>query len=879
MKTKHVNPSPPSAAEWMLKKILPDGVWNTPLGDFEEYYRALAAQKGILTANLWYWKQILRLFPGKIWNIFIWSWIMIKNYLKIILRTFKRNKGYTFINITGLSIGLAGCILILLFVHSELSYDRFHEKADRIYRVALKARMGTDSFEVANTPSVLADTLVKDLPEVIDATRLFRVRQTYIKYEENIYKEEHFLFADPDVFEVFDIPLLAGDAKTALKQPHSVVISAAAAEKYFATTQAVGKVLIGENNQSYQVTAVAEDLPGNSHFSFDFLASSLDHEPSRDPDWITNIAHTYVVLQQHIPPKQLDEKLETISRKYIGVAIQKDMGISYDDYLKTGNYFGFFSQPLLDIHLHSDLGNELGANGNYTTVVVFSIIAVLILVVACINFINLATARAAKRANEVGIRKVVGSFRRQLITQFLTESVFLSGISMALALGLVLLLYQMLNNLLDINVSLAVFQTIPAAAGLLAAVVVIGILAGMYPSFLLSSFRPVAVLKGKVRSGIKGRRFRNVLVVFQFFASVFLFIGTIVIFNQLRYMKNKNLGFNKEHIVIVDNVDKLGSHQAAFKNELEKNADIRNASYSVGLPQMRLNAQPYRKEGDEARNTFILVRLHVDIDFFDTYGLEMADGRSFSGEIGSDSEALVINQSAAAALEFSEPLGKRLLDMNNEESPPKAIIGIVKNFHIMPLNESIRPTVLTLMKELKGDYLSVRIRPGTAGKVLGFLKEKWAEAVPSQPLEFTFFDERFNHHYREETRMGKLSTAFAVLAVFIACLGLFGLALFMSEERTKEIGVRKTLGASVPGVVFLLARDFAKWVLFANILAWPAAYFAMHKWLQNFAYRMGLSIWIFLVSGGISLAIALFTVSYQAVKSALANPVESLRYE
>ncbi len=808
-----------------------------------------------------------------------WRLNMFKNDMKMALRTIKKNKGYTFINMTGLAVGIASCLLILLFVQHELSYDRFHEKAERIVRVGMKADIGTNSFEVADGPSPLAEALRNDLPEVVDSTRLFRIRQTFIQYEDKQFKEEDFIYADPNVFDVFTLSLIAGDPETALAQPGSILITPAVAEKYFGSLDVLGKVLHGEDDRSFKVTGIIRELPDNSHFHFDLMASSLGYPPSKAPDWFSNGTFTYLVLDESATVAQLQEKLPALSKQYIEPTIKEGFGMSFDKFLETGNFFGFIAQPLLDLHLHSTADNDWETTGSYNTVVIFAAIAIVILIVACINFTNLATARASKRANEVGIRKVVGSQRRQLVQQFLTESLFLSLVAFAIALVLVRIALPAFNKIMDKEISMAVLGTWYALPLMVAFALAVGILAGVYPAFMLAAFRPVAVLKGKMQSSVRERRFRNALIVFQFFTTVVLFIGTIVIFNQLHFMRNKDLGFDKEHIVVIQNAHMIGDQQEAFKAELRKNPDILGAAYSATGPFMSLTAQIYRKEGQDIQANYTLVNIEVDHDYMDTYRLEMKEGRFFSRENSTDTSAIILNEAAVRALGIEVPvIGKRLLWLT-DEGISFTIIGTVRDFHMQSLHEAIRPMVMTLNRPVPMRLLSLRISPGETEKTLGFVEDQWKAFSPPQPVDYVFLDERFDRGYRSEIQAGNVFSAFAGLAILIACLGLFGLASFMAEQKTKEIGVRKVLGASVPGIVMLLSKEYVKWLVVANLLAWPLAYYAMHNWLQNFAFRTGLTVWPFLIAGGMALLVALLTVSFQSIKAALAHPIKSLRYE
>lgn len=879
MNSKHRSFAPPKPAEWILAHILKDEVWHTPLGDFEEVYRSVMEERGILRAVLWYWGQILSLIPEKSMNTVYWRFQMFKNDLRMAIRTIKKNKGYTFINMTGLAVGIASCLLILLFVQHELSYDRFHEHADRIVRVGMKVNFGTNSFTIADGPAPLAAALREDLPEVIDATRIFRIRQTYLKYEDKQFKEEDFFYADPNIFDVFTLPLISGDPRTVLTQPESVVITPKAAEKYFGTLDVLGKVLKGENDRSFKVSGIMKPLPDNSHFKFDFLASAVGYPQSKQLDWIDNGVFTYLLLDQNASVAQLEAKLPGLTKKYVEPTIQEGFGMSFDKFLETGNFFGYFPQRLLDIHLHSKVDNDLRTSGNYSTVVIFTAIALVILLVACINFTNLATARASKRANEVGVRKVVGSQKRQLVQQFLTESLLLSVVAFGIALVLVRITLPSFNRIMDKEISMLFLGTWYIPLLLVGFAAFIGVLAGVYPAFMLASFRPVAVLKGKMQSGGRQRRFRNALVVFQFFATVTLFIGTIVIYNQLHFMRHKDMGFDQEQIVIIQNAQSLGDQQGAFKTSLRQNPDILAAAYSDTGPFMSLAAQVYRKEGQDIQTNYTLVNIQVDYDYMETYRFQMKEGRFFSKENTTDASAVILNEAAVKAMGMKEPiLGQQLLLLSGE-GESFTVIGIVKDFHVQSLHEAIRPMVMTLDQDSPIRLLSIRLGSDQVDKTMGFIEEQWKAFDSPQPIDYTFLDERFDRAYKSEIQTGNVFSAFAGLAIFIACLGLFGLASFMAEQKTKEIGVRKIMGASVPGIVLLLSKEYMKWLVVANLIAWPLAYYAMHKWLENFAFRATLTIWPFLLAGATALIIALITVSYQSLKAALSHPIKCLRYE
>jgi len=807
---------------------------------------------------------------------------MFRNYLLVALRNIRKHRGYSIINILGLSIGIASCLLILLFVGNELSYDRFHDKAEQIYRVGLTFHVGTNQFDAALGPSPLAAALVRDFPEVESAARIFarqsRGGDVFVRYEDKRFQEKRFLWADQSLFDILTIPFLKGNPDDALEQPNSVVLTVETAEKYFGTEDPVGKMLALEDGSLYMVTGVTEKWPENSHFHFDFLASFSSLPKSKDPDYYDTAVFTFILLQKGALIEQLEAKLPEFSGKYMAPIIEKIMAVSYKEFLESGNFIGFMVQPLLDIHLHSDWGNELEPQGSFTTVIIFSAIAFLILVVACINFINLTTARSTQRANEVGVRKVVGSTHRQLIRQFLAESTFLSLMAVLLALILVEIFLPVFNSLVGRKFSSAYFISGAFLLVLFLGALIIGVAAGSYPAFLMASFKPVAVLKGNIQSGIKGRRFRDILVIVQFCASIILLFGTTVIYTQLHYIRNKELGFAKDHVVVVQRAEKLGAQQETFKNRLMQNPDILSVTFSDSLPQMLLEAKVFQKEGEGSNENNTLIAITADYGFLETYELELLEGRFFEKDRSSDAAAIVLNETAVKALDIQNPLEKRLVLVGLKRRPMD-IIGVVRDFHMESLHVKIGPLAVILAGERPGVLLSVRVLPGNIQKTMGYLETQWNQFTNSQPFEYVFFDDQFDLLYKSEIQAGKVITAFAILAIFVACLGLLGLASFTTGQRTKEIGIRKVLGSSVSGIIFLLNKDFIKRVLIANLIAWPLSYYAMNKWLQNFAYRIRIDLWMFLASAVVALVIALVTVSYQSVKAALGNPVDSLRYE
>ncbi len=813
---------------------------------------------------------------------------MFKNYLKIAARNLLKHKAFSLINVLGLAIGMACCILILLYVQHELSYDLHHKNADRIYRVAGDIKFGGNHFQLAVGPAPMAEALVRDFPEVESAARFRGYGSFLIKKEgEQNFKEERVIFADNAIFDIFTISLLAGDAQAALTAPNTVIISQSTAKKYFGEANPVGQSLLFDNTAVYKITGVFADMPDNSHFHFDFIAALISMDESRNSLWISNNFRTYLLLKAGGQPAALEAKFPEMIRKYAGPQVQEFMGASFEAMLQQGNQMRFYLQPLRDIHLHSDLNVEFEANGNIKYVYIFSAIAFFILLIACINFMNLATARSANRAKEVGIRKVVGSYRRQLVGQFLAESIFLSVIALMLALVVVELILPAFNNLAEKNLQTFYFGNWPLLAMLIGITLLVGVVAGSYPAFVLSSFKPVSVLKGAKSAGARSSRLRSALVVFQFAASVILIVGTLIIKNQLHYIQNKNLGFNKEQVIVLHDAYALGEKLDAFKNEVMRNPSTISATVSGYLPVSSNRSDTgFWPEGQRAGDNPVSMQIwNVDYGYVETMDMEIVAGRNFSETFGADSSAVILNERAAKMFGFGDPLGQKIYTwaftpgqgIDRDRTIPYTVIGVVEDFHFASLKSNIGSLGLRLGRSRS--LISFRFKVQEVAALIAFLENKWKEFAPDQPFAYSFLDERFSNMYRAEQKVGDVFSVFAGLAIFTACLGLFGLASFMAEQRTKEVGIRKVLGATAVNVTALLSKDFVKLVLVANLIAWPVAWYAMNRWLQDFAYRINISWWIFALAGGLALLIALLTVSTQAIKAALANPVEALRYE
>ena len=813
--------------------------------------------------------------------------LMLKNNLKIALRTLRRQPGYTFINVTGLAIGILCCVFTTLYVLDELRYDRFHEDADEMYRITLDLSFGDQETRSALSAVPVAPTMVRDLPAVEQATRLWRDtsgRMT-VRYQDQAFLEDRVLFADSNVFDVFSFPLLRGNPATALQNPYTIVITERMVRKYFGTDDPMGKTLrIREPSDrdifEYEVTGVVQNPPAHSHIQFDFLAAFTTQRGSRSENWLNVGVYTYLTLRDGADAAAVEPDLSALVARYAGPQIQENLGSSLTTFTAEGNRYSYHLQPLTRIHLYSRLDDELTPNGDIRYVYLFGAVALFVLLLACINFINLATARAVGRAREVGVRKALGSGRGQLIQQFLTESTLLSFLALVLALILYEAFLPVLNAIAHKNLGDSLPNPLLAGTILVGFTLMVGLLAGSYPAFALSAFRPARVLKtGSLQHG-KRSTLRNGLVVFQFAITIVLIAGTAVITNQMRYIQQKKLGFDAEQVIVLEGAEVMGRQIEAFKEALLKQPGIVNATNSELVPGRPFAADLFRLEGASDDALVSLQYTYTGFDFVETLGLDLVAGRSLSREYTTDSLAVLLNKSAVARLGLNDPVGKRLVWPNESTY---TIVGVVEDFHTASFRQEIGPVVLLGPDPRNTNrpnlLVSARIETDDISRTLAAAEATWKTFAPTQPFRYAFLDQDFAALYRAEHITGRIFSGFALLAVLIACFGLFGLAAFTATQRTKEIGIRKVLGATVPGIVLLLSREFLKLVGIAFVIAVPVAYFLMRQWLDNFAYRVDIGVGVFLFTGGLALLIALATVSYQAIKAALADPVQSLRYE
>jgi len=869
------NNKPPAVAKMVLKLMLNHSHPETMIGDFEESFNEIARNRGLLRAKIWYWFQIVLTFLPFMKNSIYWGVTMFASYCKLTFRAINKHRIYSFINIAGLAIGIACCILIVLYIQFEFSFDKYHDKADRIFLLKRHGYFGGKENTSSSNNALAAGFIKKDFPEVEDTVRIGFMPNPAVLCEEKKFYESRVLYADDSFFEFFTYPMTKGDPKSALQAPFSVVITEEIAEKYFGKKNPMGKSLRINNQDNFTVTGVIKNVPRNSHLLFDMLCSfqTLYSKYPRGHaflnDFTSNRYWTYILLQKGIDPGTLESKFPDFIKKYGGTKL-KIFGISME----------YFLMPLTDIHLHTPLSGGKTGIGTILYIYIFALIAGIVLIIACINFVNLTTARSAKRAQEVGMRKVLGAQKSELVRQFLFESFFYSVISLLLALGLAEFALPTMSSIAGYELAIDLTHMLWLFPALLGIAVFVGLIAGSYPAFFLAAFQPGRVLKGGTKTGAGNSFFRNVLVVMQFSISVVLIIGTIIITRQLDYMKNKNPGFDKEQVVVLPFRDEeLRKSLATIKNELQVHSDIVNVSVSSDIPGQYPQYNQKLPEGFSMSQSQLMYDLVVDEDFIPTLGMEIVAGRNFSREFGADQKAsAIINETAAKEFGWENPLGKKIGDYRGI----RTVIGVVRDYHQIPITQEIKPLYIRFDPgDVYNPYrmLSIRIAPGSVSRAMKYIEKTWNTIYPIHPFDYFFLDESFNDQFKETERIRELISYFAGLAIFIACLGLFGLTSFVAEQRTKEIGIRKVLGASTSGIVFMISKELAKMIVLANAIAWPVAYFVMRNWLQTFPYRENISVLIFIFSGIIVLFIGLATISFQSIKAGLTDPVDSLKYE
>lgn len=810
------------------------------------------------------------------------SQIMFKNYFKVAWRTILKNKGLFSINIIGLSLGIATCLAITLFVVDEWSYDRFNKKADQMARVILKAKLGDEMIRESSVPAPVAAALVSEFPEVLDATR---ISNTYglqkVTYKKNTVRKGKMVFVDPNFFKLFTLPLLKGNSNTALDQPNTVVLTTTQAEAYFGNEDPLNKSIKIEGRGLYTVTGIIDEVPTNSHFHFDIFASMKSNPDAKSQNWMQGSYTSYLLFAEGTDLAQFESKLPAVVKKYMGSQLEKGLGMTYEKFLEIGNDLGLYVQPLTDIHLYSDFTGtgDFEAGGDINTVYIFTAVALFMLLIACINFMNLSTAGASKRVKEIGMRKVLGSKKGQLVRQFLIESFIATSMAMAIGFLILVVVLPYFNQLsgksLEINNLLAP-EILAALFGL---TIVISFLAGGYPAFFMSAFRPIQALKNRVTSG-GSKSIRSGLVVFQFVISVSLIIGTLVVGQQMTYIQNKDVGYEREQLIVVRDAYLLGNDVLGFKDELLGNPSIQNVTNSSFVPagptdnNMQMISHPQNTELKRRTNFYF-----IDENYISTMGMEIIAGKNFSTELGLKTNNVIINETAIKTFGLEgNPIGQELLRSTDLEGGREKlnIVGIVKDFHARSLHEPIEPLMMmSSSNEITG--LIIKSKTSNITDLIADMKSKWESFESGETFDYAFLDELYNETYIKEWNMNSILKIFALLTIFVACLGLFGLVTFTAEQRFKEIGIRKVLGSSVPEIVGLLTKDFLKLVLISMVVAFPLGYYYMNKWLEEFAYRIEIRWWVYALAGCIAMFIAFLTISYKSIKAANANPIKSLQ--
>ncbi len=808
---------------------------------------------------------------------------MFFNYLNTAIRNIIKHKGYSLINITGLAVGIASAVLILLYVQDELSYDRFHEKSDQIYRVGLHGTIAGNEMKVGITSAPMAQTLVDEFPEVLNTTRLFTFGGSpVVKYNESSFVIEKYYYADSTFFDVFTVKFINGDPGTALNRSNTMILTRETAEKIFGTEDPVGKtLLVGNDQDAFEVTGVVEKFPGNSHFNFDILTSIITMPGANSPVWVSNNFVTYIVLQEGFDYHDLEAKFPGLVETYVGPQLEQFTNASLEEFLEAGNKWGYFLQKLTDLHF-SDLEFEIEPGGDMKNVYIFSVIAFFLIVIASINFMNLATAKSANRALEVGIRKVAGSSRKGLILQFLTESVVLTFISLVLAIVLAAFFIPSFNNIASKTLALNLLSDPLLLFGIVILGIIVALLSGSYPAAYLSAFKPVKVLKGSLRSGTKGSTLRSILVVFQFSITIFLIISTIVVYRQMSFVQNKDLGFIKENLMIIQRAYALQDQRGTFIQELERNTGIESVTLTSFFPGSIMGNTAYKPEGSTADAIRAINLTYVDDKYQEVLDLKIKEGRWFSRDRADDSSTVILNEAAVKAFGLEDPVNNKILRVGGNEDNtdlPLQIIGVVKDFHYQSLHQTIKPLVIEYNRNRFGQLIGLNIHPENYQESISFVREQWDVFVKDQPLDYSFLEDELASKYADDRKTGTIFTIFSILAIFVSCLGLFGLASYTAEQRTKEIGIRKVMGASVSIILHLLSKELIILISISTLISWPAAYFFMKNWLQNFAFKINPGLLTFFIASLLALIIAMITISYRTYKASTANPAESLRHE
>ena len=804
---------------------------------------------------------------------------MLKNYLKIALRSIWKDKFFSFLNISGLAIGIACCLLIVTYVRYELSFDKHFKNSANIYRVVIEGSFNGREFTGSQSPSPTGTTFKNQIPGVDQRLRLRNTGNWIVKYEDKVFNEDKVVFSDETFFDVFQVNLLKGNPQEALSRKNHLVMSEEVAKKYFGDDDPIGKTVKLDNADDWVVSGVFQEIPDNSHFHFEVILSFITRENEyNDQAWLSQNYDTYLVLGENANLESVQKQMNEIAIEKMGAEFQQYLDMSFEEFEAAGNRFHYFLQPIADIHLRSDNYGGFEPEGDITYVYIFTAIAAFILVIACINFMNLSTARSANRAKEVGLRKVMGSVRGQLIFQFISESVLLTFIGGMIGLAIAIVVLPFFNEFANRQMTIDFLSQLPYV---LCGSFLVGFLAGLYPAFFLSAFAPVKVLKGNLSMGMKSGVLRKALVSFQFFISILLIIGTFSIMNQLQFIQSKKLGFEKNQVLLVHNTYLLDQNTEAYRNQILNNSNVENGSFTWFLPTYSNrsstvffpNAVIDQEKGQVSQNW------RVDENYADVFGMKLKDGRFFNKDIPSDSMAMVINEKAAEIYGIEDLENAIIGDFSDDGSSLDRykVIGIIEDFHFESLKTEIGPLVMRLGNE-RG-YLALKLNSSNYQQVIDEAKLAWNELALDQPFEYSFLDDRFGNMYESESKLGEIFSIFAGLAIVIACLGLFGLAAFTAQQKTKEVGIRKVLGASIGQLIYLMSKEVTILIIFSFMIASAVGWYSVDQWMQSFAYRPPISVSVFILAGASALIIALITMSYQSIKVATGNPTKALRSE
>ncbi|MDA1028113.1 MAG: ABC transporter permease [Bacteroidetes bacterium] len=885
-------PRPPRLAAWFLDKFVDSSVAYAVLGDFEEIFRHKATSKGLLVAKIWYWFEVAKSFPPFLVDLCYWSFVMLKSQFSISFRSGRKHAGFSIMTMLGLSVGIASCLLIGAFVRDELSFDRHYDNANQIFRVGVETPGPEGSISSAATPRPLAELLGDQFPEIHTVARLSKERAesvTVVSGTES-HTEIGFVFADSNIFDVFSIPLQQGIPGKVLSAPFSVVITPSTAEKYFGLEDPIGQTLTvrlrGDGDLfSYQVTGVTADLPSQSHFHFDFLASYQQHpfatadDGTERADWSDSDVYTYVQLNENVISETLESKIVGVVGDQLRLQVERNQPGST---LGDGDSPKLFLQALTDIHLRSDLANEFEQNGDIRTVVFFVLVALLILFLACVNYVNLTTARASTRTKEIGIRKVLGSYRRQLVQFFLTESWIQVSIATILALGMFWMILPWFNSFSGKDIQLTAQSVLEISPYLAVITVIVGIMAGVYPALVLSSFQPAKALKGgKNDRGMKGSLLRNGLVVFQFSVAVGLMITTVVMQRQMAFMRSADLGFDKEQVLVIDGTQGLKQQTESFRRELLKLPGIISVAHAESVPGRSIGSSMFVEQGQDSSTEVELSRMYAGFDYPETLNLKLAEGRTFSLDHATDSTAVLLNQAAVKALGITNPLGKIIVRQGNDRI--YTVIGVVEDYHFQSMYSEIEPLAIIgpdpFYENRPRQLFIARIAMEDVEQTVGQIAKTWGSFTSEIPFSASFLEAEYDANYQADQNVGRAFGLFTAVALLMALFGLFGLATYAAQVRISEIGVRRVFGASSYQIVWLMVWDFTRFVLISFVIAIPIAFVLMQKWLEDFPFRIAISVGMIGTIILITLASAIIAVSYQSVKAARVPPIDSLKYQ